>query len=71
MRGGSRKFCQRGPTLTSFFFYLFSLMRVGRIQIPLLAGHRLPASETPFKWRFAGRPMMAQTLNAGLVAKGF
>ena len=23
-------------------------------------GHHLPASETPFKWRFAGRPMMAQ-----------
>ena len=31
-----------------------------RIQIPLLAGHQRPASETPFKWRFAGGPMMAQ-----------
>ena len=29
------------------------------IQIPLLAGHQRPASETPFKWRFAGVPMMA------------
>ena len=33
---GSRKFCQGGPTLT---FLCFSLMRGGRIQIPLLAGH--------------------------------
>ena len=30
------------------------------IQIPLLAGHQRPASETPFKWRFAGGPMVAQ-----------
>ena len=28
---GSRKFCQRGPTLSAFFF----MMRGGRIQIPL------------------------------------
>ena len=32
----------------------------GRIQIPLLAGHQRPTSETPFKWRFAGGPMLAQ-----------
>ena len=32
----------------------------GRIQIPLLAGHQRPASETPFKLRFAGGPMVAQ-----------
>ena len=35
-------------------------MRGGMIQIPLLAGHKRPASETPFKWRFAGGPMVAQ-----------
>ena len=29
------------------------------IQLPLLAGHQRAASETPFKWRFAGGPMMA------------
>ena len=31
-----------------------------RIQIPLKAGHYRPASDTPFKWRFAGVPIMAQ-----------
>ena len=25
-----------------------------------MLGHHLPASETPFKWRFAGGPLMAQ-----------
>ena len=52
--GGSRKFCQR---VSNFFF---SLMRGGRIQIPLLAGHQRPTSKMPFKWRFAGGQMMAQ-----------
>ena len=32
----------------------------GRIQIPLKAGHHRLASETPFKWRFAGVLVMAQ-----------
>ena len=50
-------FVRGGPTLTTSFF---SLMRGGRIQIPLLTGHQRPASETPFKWRFAGGPMIAQ-----------
>ena len=27
-----------------------------------MLGHHRPASETPFKWRFAGRPMMAYKL---------
>ena len=36
------------------------LIRGGRIHIPLLADHRRSASETPFKWRFAGVPMMAK-----------
>ena len=31
-----------------------------RIQIPPIAGHHRPASETPFKWCFAGMPIMAQ-----------
>ena len=43
-----------------FSLFVFSLMRGGRIQIPLLTAHQWPASETPFKWRFAGGPMMAQ-----------
>ena len=25
-----------------------------------ISGHHWPASKTPFKWRFAGMPMMAQ-----------
>ena len=36
------------------------LMRGGRIKIPLYAGHHQPASETPFKLRFHGGPIMAQ-----------
>ena len=27
-----------------------------------MLGHHQPASETPFKWRFAGRPLMARLL---------
>ena len=26
----------------------------------LMMGHQRPASETPFKWRFAGGPLMAR-----------
>ena len=49
-------FVRGSPTLTAFFFGLMS----GGNQIPLLAGHHRPASETPFKWRFVGGQMMAQ-----------
>ena len=35
-------------TVSQCTHLFFSLMRGGRIQIPLLAGHQLPASETPF-----------------------
>ena len=54
---GSRKFCQRGSNLNKFFF---SLMRGGKIKIPLLAGHQRLASETQFQWRLAGGPLMVQ-----------
>ena len=54
---GSRKFCQRGLTLTTTY-------EDGIIQIPLWVVHHLIASETPFKWRFDD----VQTMNAGLVA---
>ena len=56
-------FARGGPTLRTFFFsfsFFFFLMRGKKIQITLKAGHHRPASETPFKWRFAGGPMMAQ-----------
>ena len=51
----TESFVRGGPTLTFLVFLLliFSLMWGGRIQIPLLAGHQRPASDTPFKWRFA------------------
>ena len=51
-----------GPTLRTFFssMRLFtSLMRGGRINKPVLAGHHRSAIETPFKWCFTGVPMMA------------
>ena len=65
----SKSFARGGPALTTFFCFVF--MEGGRIQIPLKAGHHLPASETPWrfaggpimtplKWRFAGGSMMAQ-----------
>ena len=49
-------FARGGQTLATFFFFDGG----ERIQIPLKAGHHLPASETPFKWRFAGGPMLVQ-----------
>ena len=45
---GSRIFCQRGSN------FVFTLMREGRIKIPLLAGYQ------PLKWLFAGGPMIAK-----------
>ena len=38
------------------------------IQIPLLAGHQRPTSETPFKMAFRWRADDGPTLNAGFVA---
>ena len=49
-------FVRGGPYLTTFFL---SLMRGRRITILPSAGHIRSASKTPFKWRFAGVPMMA------------
>ena len=51
-----QKICQRGSNFDNFFF---SLMRGGRIKIPLLAGNHQPPIETPFKWHFSGVPMIA------------
>ena len=50
------RFVRGGTALTTFYL----LMRGGRIEIPLQAGHHRSARETPFKWRVAGGPMMAQ-----------
>ena len=49
-----QKVFSEGVQLSSFFFV------DNWIQIPLKWGHRRPASETTFKWRFAGVQMMAQ-----------
>ena len=63
---GSRKFCQRGSNPDNVFILS---MRGKRIEIAQQGGHHRPASETPFKWHFAGGLMMAgSTLNAGFVA---
>ena len=58
---GSRKFYWRGSNSDNDFFVLF-LVGEGREdpKYHLKAGHYRPTSETPFKWHFAGVPMMAQ-----------
>ena len=43
-----------------FLFFFFKFEETRLIQIPLLACHHRSASKTPFKWCFAGVPMMAQ-----------
>ena len=53
-------FVRGGPTLTFFFFVFVFLIRGGRIQIPLKAGHCWPAAEMPLKWHSEGEQMMAQ-----------
>ena len=50
-------FFQRGPNFDRVFQ---SILVDEWIQIPQKSGHHRPANETPFKWRFAGVPMMAQ-----------
>ena len=53
-------------TMKTVFFAVFfsgvffSVNEGKRIQIRTKVGHHRPASETPFKWCFAGRPMMTQ-----------
>ena len=39
--------------------------------MPLKAGHHVPASKSPLKWRLAWRADKDPTLNAGLVALWF
>ena len=56
-------FVRGGPTLTTFFFIFFFSSGDGeRIQMPLTVGHHRPASETPFRWRFASVPLMAHPM---------
>ena len=53
----SRKFCQRGSKFDKFFFLVDEGIEDPNITIN---GPSWPASEMPFKWRFAGGPKMAQ-----------
>ena len=55
--GFSECFVRKGSTLTTFF-----LVDEGREDpnTTLKVGHHWPSSKTPFNWRFAGWPMMAQ-----------
>ena len=55
----SESFARWGQTSQRCFFYYFFFFDE-RIKITLLAGHHLPASKTPFKWRFAGVPLMTR-----------
>ena len=57
---GSRKFFSDGGS--NFEIFLVNEW----IQIPQKLNHHRPASETPFKWRFAGVPMMAKHWMLGL-----
>ena len=59
---GSRKLCQRGSDtgnvfINFLFVFVFSLEE--RSETPLQGAHHRSVSETPFKWRAAGVPMMA------------
>ena len=68
---GSESFVRGGGVHSSlffFFFFFFFLVDEGseRIQIALKAGPHQPASETPFKLRFAGMPIDGPTLNADM-----
>ena len=52
------------------FFGVFFLVDEGREdQNTIIRGYHRPASETPFKWRFAGMPMMAQ-LSSFMIFQG-
>ena len=57
---GSRKFCQRASNSDNVFFFVFLVDEGSKDQNYTKTGHDRPASETPFKWRFAGVAMMAQ-----------
>ena len=60
--GASCKF-QRGNGQSeipenNFVSGLLKVLHIARLSQHPLTGHYLPASETPFGWRFAGRPIV-------------
>ena len=56
----SESFVRVGPILPAFFFEADEMREVHNINIYM--NHHWPASETPFKWRFTGVPMMRDYL---------
>ena len=63
LMGGSKKFCQSGGGGGGGGGSNFDIFLVDKGREDLnttKSGPRSAASETPFKWRFAGVPMMAQ-----------
>ena len=57
---GTRTFCHRGSKFE--FLYFFSIDEGREYQNTTISGPSSAASETPFKWRFAGVTMMTQQL---------
>ena len=55
---GSRKICQRGPTLTRVGFFLVDEGRED--PSTTLTGPSTDRQRNAIKWRFAGMPMMSQ-----------
>ena len=68
----SRKFFSEWVHLWQQFLYCFRWWgEKGKIiKLSLKAGHQWPASETPFKWRFAGGWMMADYWMLAWIFKG-
>ena len=56
MHARIQKVLSEGSDSDSVLFCIY----VQLVKIPLKAGHRQPVSETPFKWRFACGPKMAE-----------
>ena len=53
-------FPRGGPTLITLFIVLVDKGGRKDQNTTTITGHHRPSSETPFKWRSAGMPMMAQ-----------
>ena len=64
----SIKFIRGYPTLTTHFFIIIiiQLMRRKRGPKTTKTGHHRPSSDTPFKWRFAGGPIVVQNTDCWL-----
>ena len=57
---GSRKFCQRGSNFDNVFFCCFYFNEGRKDPNKTFNWLSTAASEMPFKWRFAGGPMIVK-----------